>query len=243
MADREVMMDRLTRREFREGIEAGYFQTAIIPTGANEQHLEHLTTGHDIRHSAHIAREAALNLHPEVCVTVPMNVGISEHHMVHKGTITAMPGSWLAVIFDAVESVIRHGVKNVLILNGHGGNVAPVNGIIGQWQLYFKLQAPDTNLHFASYWDLIPKDFADQHLKTKRYPGHAQEFETATALHLFPDSVRQDVMHDQEDKEPLKATAEAGKALVDEAITQVTSYVGEMIGGSSRQDEGAQFHP
>jgi creatinine amidohydrolase len=242
MAEREVMMDRMTRREFREGLENGNFQTAIIPTGANEQHLEHLTTGHDIRHSTHIAREAAMNLHPQVAVTVPMNVGISEHHMVHKGTITAKPGSWLSVLFDAAESVIRHGCKNVLILNGHGGNVAPVKGILGQWQLYFKLQAPDTNLHFCSYWDLIPEDFAHQHLKTKRYPGHAQEFETATALALFPDSVRVDAMNDQEDKEPLEATAEAGQALVDEAISQVTAYVKGMIEGG-RSDDGAQFHP
>jgi len=242
MAEKEVMMDRLTRREFREGLAAGNFQSAIIPTGAHEQHLEHITTGHDIRHSTHIARESALNLHPHVAVTVPMNVGISEHHMVHKGTITAKPGSWLAVLFDAVESVIRHGVKNVLILNGHGGNVAPVRGILGQWQLFFKLQAPETNLHFASYWDLIPKDFADQHLKTKRYPGHAQEFETATALALFPDSVRTDVMGDQEDKEPLEATAEAGQALVDEAIRQVTAYMQGMIDGN-RMDDGATFHP
>ncbi len=243
MAKKEVMMDRMTRREFREGIARGDFQSAIIPTGACEQHLEHLTTGHDIRHSSHIAREAAMNLHPQVAVTVPMNLGISEHHMVHKGTITAKPGSWLAVLFDAVESVIRHGVKNVLILNGHGGNVAPVRGILGQWQLYFKLQAPGTNLHFVSYWDLIPKAFADQHLKTKRCPGHAQEFETATALALFPDSVRPDAMQDQEDREPLKATAEAGQALVDEAIRQVTDYVKGMAAGSSRQDEGAKFHP
>jgi creatinine amidohydrolase len=242
MAEREVMMDRMTRREFREGIERGDFQTVIVPTGANEQHLEHITTGHDTRHSTYIAREAAMNLHPQVAVTVPMNLGISEHHMVHKGTITAKPGSWLSVLFDAVESVIRHGVKNVLILNGHGGNVAPVGGILKQWQLYFKLQAADANLHFVSYWDLIPKDFADQHLKTKRYPGHAQEFETATALALFPDSVRHEAMQDQDDKEPLEATAEAGQALVDEAILQVTAYAKGMIGGS-RQDDGATFHP
>ena len=242
MAEREVMMDRMTRREFRDGIEGGDFQTVIVPTGANEQHLEHLTTGHDIRHSTHIAREAALNLYPRVAVTVPMNLGISEHHMVHKGTITAKPGSWLSVLFVAVESVIRHGVKNVLILNGHGGNVAPVRGILGQCHLYFKLQAPEANLHFASYWDLIPKEFAEQHLKTKRYPGHAQEFETATALALFPDSVRHGAMQEQEDKEPLEAPAEAGQALVDEAIRQVTAYVEGMSGGQ-RQDEGAKFHP
>jgi creatinine amidohydrolase/Fe(II)-dependent formamide hydrolase-like protein len=27
---------------------------------------------------------------------------------------------------DAVESLMRHGIKRVLLINGHGGNVAPV---------------------------------------------------------------------------------------------------------------------
>ena len=237
MAAQEVMIARMTRREFREGIEAGQFRTALIPTGSNEQHLEHLTTGHDTRHAVHIAREAAKTMNPNVVVTVPMNIGISEHHMSHKGSMTAKPGSWLTVLFDAVESLVRHGVENVLILNGHGGNVAPVQHNIGQWQLYFRMRDPKTNLHFVSYWDLIPKDFAESHLKTKQYPGHAQEFETATALHLFPDSVRHDAMQDQDDKAPLEATAEAGKALVDEAIRQVADYTQGMIDGN-RQDEG-----
>ena len=236
MADQEVMMARMTRREFREGLASGKFRTAIIPTGSNEQHLEHLTMGHDTRHAVHIAREAAKTLAPNVVVTVPMNIGISEHHM------TAKPGSWLSVLFDAVDSVVRHGVENVLILNGHGGNVAPVKAILNQWQLYFKLQAPKTNLHFESYWDLIPKEFAESHLSTRRYPGHAQEFETATALHLFPDSVRHDAMQDQDDKAPLEATAESGKALVDEAIRQVADYTQGMIDGK-RQDEGLKHFP
>jgi hypothetical protein len=35
MSEREVMLDRLTRREFREALEEGKFPLAIIPTGSN----------------------------------------------------------------------------------------------------------------------------------------------------------------------------------------------------------------
>ena len=49
-------------------------------------------------------------------------------------------------------------------------------------------------------------------------------------------------MQDQEDKEPLEATAEAGKALVDEAIAQVAAYTEGMIDGN-RQDEGVNHFP
>ena len=49
MQNQHVFMGDLTRREFREALAEGKFQTAIIPTGSIEQHLEHLAMEHDIR--------------------------------------------------------------------------------------------------------------------------------------------------------------------------------------------------
>jgi len=241
MSNSEVMLAKLTRREFREGLAEGKYETGIIPVGSNEQHLEHLAMEHDIISSTHVAREAAIQLYPQVVVSVPMAIGISEHHMVHKGTITAKPGSWLSVLFDAVESLIRHGVKNVIILNGHGGNVAPLGGIFRQWELFFKLSAPEASIHWKSYWDLIPEEFAMKHLKTGKFPGHAQEFETAFALALWPENVRRDAMQDQDDQQPTEATAEAGHALIDESVRQVATYVGGIVGGKSKDPDIKHF--
>ena len=41
MQEQQVFIGDLTRREFREALAGGKFQTAIIPTGSIEQHLEH----------------------------------------------------------------------------------------------------------------------------------------------------------------------------------------------------------
>ena len=38
MQNQHVFMGDLTRREFREALAEGKFQTAIIPTGSIEQH-------------------------------------------------------------------------------------------------------------------------------------------------------------------------------------------------------------
>jgi creatinine amidohydrolase len=232
MSNQEVMLAKLTRREFREAMAQGKFQAAIIPTGAHEQHLEHLPMEHDIATAAYVAREAAKRLYPQVIVSVPMAVGISEHHMIHKGTVTAKPGSYLSLLFDAVESLVRHGVKNVLILNGHGGNEAPMNGILRQWQLYFQSTAPGANIQFHSYWNLS-RDIAERHCKG-RVPGHAQEYETALALALFPESVRHDAMRDQEDKAALDATTEQGRLLAEAAISKTVEYMQGMIEGRNR---------
>lgn len=234
MAHSKVMLECLTRREVRERLQHGELQAAIVATGSVEQHLEHLPFCHDTLSAVWIAKQAALRLFPKVLVTAPVSIGISEHWMWAPGTLTAKPGSWLAVIFDVVESLMRHGLCQVLILNGHAGNVVPVQGVLRQWQLYFARQFPASNLQFASYWDFIPRDIADTLLTTKRLPGHAQEFETAIALHAFPELVRQEVIAHQEDAEPAQATAEKGRQLADIAITGVVTFLQGMLNGTIR---------
>ena len=233
MSNQEVAVAKFTRREFREALDAGKFGTAIIPTGSNEQHLEHLAMEYDIRAATYVATEAARRLYPDVVVNVPMAVGISEHHMIHKGTVTAKPGSWLAVLFDAVESLVRHGVNNVLILNGHGGNEAPMMGILRQWQLFFQLTAPEANVQFHSYWNLS-REIAERHC-TSRVPGHAGEYETAMAMVICPENIRHDAMSDQENQEPMKATEELGRVLVDAAVQKTVEHLKGMIDATNRE--------
>ncbi|GBC97629.1 Creatinine amidohydrolase [bacterium HR17] len=228
----EVVLERLTRREVRQRLESGALQAAVIAVGSIEQHLEHLPLCHDIQSAFWVAEQAALSLFPRVIVTVPVSIGISEHWMWAKGTLTAKPGSWLAVVFDAVDSLFRHGIRHVLILNGHAGNVAPVQGVLRQWRLYFARQYPGSNLQFASYWDFIPREIADQVLQTKRLPGHAQEFETAIALHAFPDLVRHDAIADQDDPEPRLATSEQGRQLAEIVISKLVAFLSDMMDGT-----------
>ena len=229
MADNEVRIENLTRREFREALERGEYRTAIVPTGAIEQHLDHLPMGHDIGTCTAIAEEVARRLYPSVIVAVPMCVGISEHHMIHPGTVTAKPGSWLAVLFDADASLVRHGIQNVLILNGHGGNEMPVYGMIRQWQLFFGSSHPGSNVQFQSYWNLSREDA--EAVCEARVPGHAGEYETSTHYAMFPGNIREDAMRDQEDKQPLDASAEKGEKLVEAAIARTVTYLEEMMAG------------
>jgi len=227
----EVLLHKHTRREFRERMQSGELKACIIPVAATEQHLEHLAMEHDWRSVMLVATEVAKELSPQVIVAPSMNIGISEHHMRHPGTLSALPGSWLSVLFDTIRSMHQAGFTNILVLNGHGGNIAPCLGMWGQFQ-----QRLEINLHFESYWNLLPEEVATANLKTKRWPGHAQEFETAFALAAFPENVRQAAMQDQADREPLEATAEAGQKMIDAIIKQVSQYVAGMIDGTNRAE-------
>ena len=225
-----------TRREFRERMESGELKACIIPVAATEQHLEHLAMEHDWRSGMLIATEVARSLAPSVLVAPVMNIGISEHHMRHIGTLTALPGSWLSVLFDGIRSMHHAGFNNILVLNAHGGNVAPCEGMWGQF-----LQRLEINLFFHSYWDFLSDEFAQQHLESGRWPGHAQEFETAFALAAFPENVREQAMQEQEDKEPLLAKAESGQILIDEIVKNTAEFVAGMIDGSQVADI-PEFH-
>ena len=247
-----IYLHKNTRREFRQRMHSGELKACIIPVAATEQHLEHLAMEHDWRSVLHVASEVAARMKPAVLVAPAMNVGISEHHMRHIGTLSALPGSWLGVLFDCIRSVHQAGFRNILVLNGHGGNVAPCQGIWGQFQQRLEFSSPlgtsagaserGANLHFVSYWDLLPAKIAEVTLKTKRWPGHAQEFETAFALAAFPENVRHDAMRDQADQEPLAATAETGRLLIEAIVVEVVKYVQGMIDGTNMAVV-PEFHP
>lgn len=231
MSALEVLQRKLTRREFRERMQSGELKACIIPVAAIEQHLEHLAMEHDWRSACHIAVAVAERLRPHVLVAEGLMAGISEHHMRHPGTLSLRPGTFLAALGDLIESVARAGFNNVLVLNGHGGNTAPVNGA---WEQFLRLH--QVNLHFLSYWDVLTEADAKELLRSGHrlptdLPGHAQEFETAFALAAFPDNVRTHMWTDQPDKKPSLATAAQGEEIIRRIVDRVTAFAQQMMNG------------
>lgn len=244
LAPRKISMQlqKLTRREFRERMQAGTLRACILPLAAIEQHLEHLAMEHDWRSVTAIASRVAEELAPQVLVAEAVQVGISEHHMIHRGTLTLRPGTFLAVVNDLIRSLVHAGFENILVLNGHGGNVAPCQTIWDQYLREFQV-----NLQFLSYWDVLTQEDARELLRSgdrlpDDLPGHAQEFETSVALALFPENVRSSALVDQADPTPAMADAERGKQFVDRVVTRVAAYLQSMIDG--QQKAGVPpFHP
>lgn len=237
----EILLRKHTRREFRERMQSGELKACIIPTAAIEQHLEHLAMEHDWRSCQHVAMEIAKQLQPNVLVVEALMAGISEHHMKHPGTITLSPGAFLAVLNDVIDSMHRAGFQNILVLNGHGGNIAPVEGMFEQFVRRYQV-----NLQFMSYWDAHTDEDA-QLLKSGQrrpydLPGHAQEYETAFALRVFPENVRTDMWTDQPDPNPAMATADLGAAMIDRLIPRLVAKVRAMIDGEDVAEIPA-FHP
>ncbi len=92
----------------------------IIPLGSIEEHGPHAPMGdymaiHDI---AGRTGEATGDL---VIPTLPF--GFSEYFRHYPGTITLRHETLRAVVEDIVDCLVRHGLRHIVIFNGHAGNM------------------------------------------------------------------------------------------------------------------------
>ena len=163
--------------------------------------------------------------------------------MRHPGTITLSPSTFLAALGDIINSMARAGFRNIVVINGHGGNIAPIRGT---WDQFLR-QFEGLNLHFLSYWDTLDQSDADRLLQGGKQipndlPGHAQEFETSIALAKFPENVRLESVKDQIDSNPTLANADQGNAWFDCITKRLTSFIEEVLSGE-RKSETPPFHP
>jgi creatinine amidohydrolase len=181
---RKVRLWENTRKEFREALEGGVLKGVILPTGSCEQHNEHLAMIHDTASVTLVAEQIALALYPSVLVAPPVSVGISPHWMDRKGTLTLKKETFLNVVFEICESLQIHGVRNIWILNGHGGNVAPLKEATPEFARKLGI-----NIQFNAYWDAYTPEIIRQYMESNKAPGHAAEFETSFAMAAFPERI------------------------------------------------------
>jgi len=181
---RKVRLWESTRKEFRESLEGGVLKAVVVPTGSTEQHNEHLAMIHDTASVTLVAEQAALRLYPQVLVTTPVSLGVSEHWMDRKGTLSLRKETFLNVVFDVCESLKRHGVQKIQILNGHGGNIAPLKEALADFRAKLGI-----HIQFNSYWDAYTREIIRKYMDSNTAPGHAAEFETSFAMAAFPERI------------------------------------------------------
>jgi creatinine amidohydrolase/Fe(II)-dependent formamide hydrolase-like protein len=241
-----VYLWEMTRRAVREGIDDGRIRAAIVPTGATEQHNEHLHMIHDTASALHVSEKAARHFYPAVVVTTPLAIGVSEHWMDHKGTLTTRPEIFTELLYDVCDSLKRHGLQRVLILNGHAGNIRPVRERMDSFR-----ERLGIDVRFHSYWEAYTQEFVLTQMETGKCPGHASEFETSFALAAFPERVEwegvdyararltiRDPEQAQRDRmfheEARLANAQKGQAMIDVAAAWVADQLRDMLEGDGK---------
>ncbi|NIN53248.1 MAG: creatininase family protein [Nitrososphaeria archaeon] len=154
---------------------------AIVPAGSTEQHGRHLPCGTDAFSAIGIANE--LGKRVGALVTPPLWFGWSPHHMAYPGTITLRPEILVEVIVDICKSLVHHGFKRIVVINGHRvANLPPLQQ--GVWRAKTETGANImlVDPHYMGY--TIAKELNIVPI------GHAGEFETSHIMYLHPDLVK-----------------------------------------------------
>jgi creatinine amidohydrolase len=157
----------------------------ILPVGSVEQHGPIGVFSTDNLIPEAVAAEVASRT--ETVAAPVLAYGMSQHHMAFPGTLSLEPSTLILVIGDILASMSRHGFKRVLILNGHGGNIAPVQSAIAEICHKYK----NLRIKFFSWWEkdemrsLIEDLFGDEE------GHHGTPSEISMVMHLHPGIVRE----------------------------------------------------
>ncbi|HSR70155.1 MAG TPA: creatininase family protein [Acidobacteriota bacterium] len=156
---------------------------ALLPVGAVEQHGHHLPLDTDAFDADYLARRVAeACTHPKPLVLPLIPYGVSYHHDDFKGTISVSNEALSRLVYEIGMSVARNGVTKLIIINGHGGNLAT---------LKFAAQMINRDAHIFTCVDTgETSDHDIGQISETRDDVHAGEIETSTSLAVRPDLVK-----------------------------------------------------
>jgi creatinine amidohydrolase len=232
------------------------YEVAVLPMGATEPHNLHLPYGTDTYEAEAIGSrvcEAAFKQGARVVMLPPIPYGTETNQMEFPLAMNVNPSTLGLVIRDLVDSLAKHGIHKLLILNSHGGNDFK--------PLLRELQGQTPVRIFLSDW--YRGTSADAQAEIFDSAGdHAGEMETALALAYFPELVAFDpetgkiaaddgavnrtrfeavnegwvsitrpwhlLTRNTGSGDPHPATAEKGRQLMDVLVSRLSSFLVEL---------------
>jgi creatinine amidohydrolase len=232
------------------------YEVAVLPVAAIEAHNRHLPEGQDYLHTTYIAKkccESAWAKCESVICLPTLPYGVDCNLMEYPLTINVSQASLDAMVRDIIVSLRTHGIRKIVIINGHGGNEFK--------PLIRQIQCDMDVFVFLCNWWTVGRDKYDE-IFTKP-DDHAGQFETSVAMALYPELIEPDVAGDGKVRpfrfealrkgwvgtsrnfanlndhcaagEPAEASAEKGKAYIELVVERVSAFLAELA--SSEIDE------
>jgi len=224
-------------------------RVAVLPLGAIEPHSYHLPYGNDYLTVCRIAELAcgrAYERGTAVVLLPGIPYGVDKNLLHFPLTIHVSLFTLHRLIGDIIGSLERHGVRSLVLLNGHGGNT--LKPLLREWY-------GDTSLFISvvDWW----KVGQDKYGEIFEEPDdHAGEMETSVALALYPELVHMEraayeppqqsdieairagwaqmtrpwhvVAPTSGTADPRKATAEKGRRYVELSVERIATYLQQL---------------
>ena len=175
----ELAMTNLGRLQRRR------YEVAVLPTAATEPHNRHLPEGQDLLHTQYVAAESCRRAF-ERCGSViclpALPFGVDCNQLGFPLAIHVSQASLDAMVRDVIASLACHGIRKIVLLNGHGGN--DFTPLVRQVQFDLKV-----HVFLCDWWTVGHDRYGDFF---DRPDDHAGQMETSVGLALYPNLVELD---------------------------------------------------
>ncbi len=160
----------------------------FIVLGACENHGNHMPFGADFIFPVNFMQiiiEDLLKINNNIILLPIIPYGVSSHHNNFQMTISLDPNTMISILENVIQSVVKNGINKIIILNGHDGNISPIEIALRK----IKNDYPEVTLACLESWWVIVGQKDKSLFKTWNGLGHGGEAETSGMLYVRPDLV------------------------------------------------------
>ena len=147
----------------------------VIPVGSTEQHGTQSALGTDYMVPSYLADHIEDVDNVIVAPTVPY--GVCPYHLSFEGSINIGYEGLYLVLHGIMDSLMQHGVRRFVVLNGHGGNTPSIDRVA--LEVYHKGGVCAS----VDWWSLVAQ------LDDRFQGGHGDVLETSAMMAIDPESV------------------------------------------------------
>jgi len=177
----ERRLSLINHMELRELVPAK-IDTVIVPIGTIEAHGV-IPVGTDMLIPDRLAERLCTEIDALVAPSIPY--GITRGLYGHPGTVFITPGVFRSYVTDVLASLARTGFEKIVVINGHGGQIAELQDALFEASKTSNVKALLINWWFGME-DLCKEKLA-------REGGHAGADETAAIMAIDASLVKREL--------------------------------------------------
>ncbi len=175
-----IILENITMTEFKKHLQKT--KTIVFPFGTVEEHGSHLPLNTDTL----IIYEALKMVKNKAFLAPPIYYGVCTTTKHHPGTINITPGTLRSLSRDIVIDSYKKGLRNFLLISGHGGSqhMSALKEVAEE----LIEQLKGMKIAVFSPYDLLWKELSE--IPETENDSHAGELETSMILYLAKDLVK-----------------------------------------------------